>query len=76
MNVSRILPALGVLAVFLFLAGLALNGPMDDVVGRHERFFALIINGMIEQFGTMGSAGIFAGLGLALGGFTLFGSGR
>lgn len=73
MSSSRAIPALGLLGVFLFLAWLSLEGPIVDPVGRHQRFFALVVNGMIDRFGETGSAGVFAVAGLLLGGIALWG---
>ncbi|MGB3469521.1 MAG: hypothetical protein WBA51_01710 [Erythrobacter sp.] len=67
------MPALSLLAVFAFLAFLAWQGQMAEGVGRFRGFFALVVNGMINQFGTMGAAGVFAGLGVVLCGAVLFG---
>lgn len=70
---GRISSGLGVLGLCLFLAALCLQGPMIDPVGRHQRFFAFVVNGMINRFGEAGSAGVFAVAGLLLGGIALWG---
>ena len=74
MMAGRISSGLGVLGLCLFFAALCLQGPMIDPVGRHQRFFALLVNGMVDRFGESGSAGVFAVAGLLLGGIALWGS--
>lgn len=74
MIAGRISSGLGVLGLCIFLAALCLQGPMIDPVGRHQRFFAIVVNGMIDRFGEIGSAGVFAVAGLLLGGIALWGS--
>ncbi len=72
MNMSKLGIVLAPVGVGLVLAAMSLRGPIENATGRRTETVAAILNPMVEQFGTVGSASIFAGLGLALGLAILF----
>lgn len=68
---ARLAPALCTVAVSFILAFLSLRGVIEDPVGHRSETVAVVINTMVEQFGNVEAAGIFAGISLVLGGATL-----